>query len=152
LAQDLTQDGELKPEAESPPTKTQIRQEVEEPPQPTGLGQAYRSIRRELTEEDLTNPSISRLILNERDRLEGEVSELHSFRDRYHEADKKAAVLEERTRTIKSIEVSFALSLAIGSLFIGLSFRGGGGKVDWCSLVAGGVLLIAGAIARAIKK
>ena len=53
--------------------------------EPASTGQrkarkAYSKVRRELSEEELQNPSVQRVLVNELDRLEDEVTESRHFR------------------------------------------------------------------------
>ena len=45
----------------------------------------------------MTNPAVHRLILNEIDRMEQETVELSGFQEKFHQADKDKAVLEEKS-------------------------------------------------------
>ena len=96
-----------------------------EPSRPKGP-RAFHNIPRELTEEDLANPSpaVLKLLLNEIDRLKIEKEEYREeyepYMDRFHEADKKAAVLEQKTRTALSRDIVFGGCLAVGGALFGL--------------------------------
>lgn len=75
------------------------------PPQPpaavpaSGRRQSLRELRRELSEEDLT-PAVAKVLLDDlfyaEARCEELAGELAGYIERYHDADKRAAVLEER--------------------------------------------------------
>ena len=81
--------------------------------------QAFRKLPRELTEQDLENPAVPKLLLNEIDRLEIENEEHKHYMERFHEADKKVAVLEEKGKTILALDISFGGCLTIGALILG---------------------------------
>ena len=70
-------------------------------PSPPKGPRAFHNISRELTEEDLANPSpaVQKLLLNEIDRLEIEKEEYRSYVELFHKADRKVAVLEQKSRT-----------------------------------------------------
>ena len=67
-------------------------------PMPKGK-QAFQYITRELSDDDLTNPAVLKLLLEERDILANENAELRSYQAQFHGADKKVAVLEEKNKT-----------------------------------------------------
>jgi len=87
----------------------------------TGKRQAFRDIRRQLQEAELTNPGVQRLLLEELERADTECEILQGYVQRYYEADKRAAVLEERLRSQTAFEVLFGVGVSLGSAIIGLS-------------------------------
>jgi len=120
---------------------------------PVGPRQAFRSISRQLTEEDIKNPSVARLILSDADRLERENEELRPFRSFYHEVDKECAVLKEKIKNLTSIELFSKVTLTFGALLIGLSINlwkfGPSGPIV---LAIGCILLVAGIVKGVVKK
>ena len=107
---------------------------------------AFSRVRRELTEEEIAHPAVHRLILDEVDQLEQEVTELTDFRDRYYETDRGRAVLDEKLRQKKSGEVLQDAALGVGFLFIGLAPSAWTLQPYGYLTVAGGVILIFGAL------
>ncbi|MBU0914151.1 MAG: hypothetical protein KKF22_16585 [Gammaproteobacteria bacterium] len=111
----------------------------------------YAGIKRQISEEDLQSPAVQRILLGEVDKLERKVGYLEMFIDRYHISDKKAAILEEKLKSVRADEVLYGLCLTIGSAIIGLSSMvwsiGYGGIV----IVIGSVLLLGGLISKVIK-
>ena len=79
--------------------------------------QALSNVGRELSEEEFSSPAVQRMLLDELDRLETEVGELREFKDRFHSADKDAAVLGERLRG----SVARDGGLAVGAAMLGLA-------------------------------
>src|SRR5579862_4205230 len=71
----------------------------------SGKRQAFRDIRRQLQETELGNPGVQKLLLDELETAESECEVLQGYVDRYHEADKKAAILEERLKTHTALEI-----------------------------------------------
>jgi hypothetical protein len=120
---------------------------------PTGKRQAFRDIRRQLQDADMTNPAILKLLLDDLDRSEMECAVLEGYVDRFHHADKRAAVLEEKVRTNTAIEIFFAVGLGVGCAIIGLvpSFWDHTSKGP-LALVVGFVLLVGSAIGRMVKQ
>src|SRR3989338_2514522 len=83
---------------------------------------ALSKLSRELPASALKNPYVGKLLLNRIDEYETEVSELKGYRSRFHEADKKAATLQERLETSESsVGVRAALS-ALGGITTGSLF------------------------------
>lgn len=83
---------------------------------------AFAKIQREIDEKDLNHPVVGKLLLNERDRLFGEKAILEDYRDKYYEADKRAAVLEEKGKSENKFKILYSFTLAIGGILIGAAF------------------------------
>lgn len=135
------------------------REDAEGESEPSRLKgpRAFRNVSRELTEEDLANPSpaVQKLLLNEIDRLEIEKEEYREeyslCMDRFHEADKKAAVLEQKIRTALSRDIVFGGCLAVGGALFGLvSGLWAHQPYGWI-VVAFGVMLFGIGIAAKVK-
>lgn len=97
----------------------------------SGRRQAYLEIRRQLTEEDLKSQAVAKLILDELAESESECESLRGYVERYHEADKRAGVLEERlvgrdqvtrerARGRAGIDIIFGAGVGVASLLIGI--------------------------------
>jgi hypothetical protein len=86
-----------------------------------GKRQSFRAIRRELQEAELTNPGVQRLILEDLETAEAECEALREYIERYHDADKRAAVLEEKLRTHAALEIICAVGLGAGFAIVGLA-------------------------------
>src|SRR2546430_14984226 len=76
---------------------------------PSGRRQAFRDLRRELTPDDLKNPGVHKMLLDQLDRADADCERLGGYVERFHEADKRAAVLGERGRTQTTIEILFGV-------------------------------------------
>lgn len=85
----------------------------------TGRRQVFRDIRRQLEEGDLASKGVQKLLLNELETSEGDCEALRAYVERFHEADKRAAVLDERLKTNTGMEIMFAVGLAVGGALIG---------------------------------
>jgi len=111
----------------------------------------FRSLTRELSDSDMNNPGVQKMLLADNERLENDNANLKGYIERYHEADKRSAILEEKVRTNKSIDVICGAGMAIGGVIIGLSAK----FWDSCGifLLMTGMVLMAGSIgARIIKR
>ena len=119
-----------------------------------GRGAALRDIRRQLTEDELASPGVQKLLLENLDRAEGKCDDLQLYVDRFHEADKRSAVLEEKLKTNTALEILFAGGLAMGSAIIGLA------PIMWdatslkgsITLIVGLMLVIVSVVARVRKQ
>lgn len=118
-----------------------------------GGRQSFRNIRRQLTEEELSASGVQKLLLDELEGAETRCDTLQAYVDRFHESDKRVAMLEERTRTSQASEIMFAVMLAVGSAIIGAtpSFWDTSPKGP-IALVLGALLVAGAIIARVVKK
>jgi hypothetical protein len=119
---------------------------------PTGRRQAFRDLRRQLTESDLASPGVQKLILDDLEQSEVECEELRAYIERYHEADKRAGILEERLKPARAVEVFFGVGVGVGGIIMGLA------PVFWTqqpqgiiSLVLGALLVIGSVIGRLVR-
>ena len=119
----------------------------------TGRRQALRDLRRQLTDEELASPGVQKLLLDDLQRADSECDLLSGYVARFHDADKRAAVLEERLRTQTALEVAFGVGVGLGGAMMGLA------PGLWTTPPYGtlaftvGLLLMLGAIvARVIKR
>lgn len=118
----------------------------------SGKRQAFSNIRRQLSEIDLASPGVQKMLLEELDRAESQCEVAEGFRERFHAADKEAAVLREKLKTVTAMEVFFGLGVAIGSIMIGLAPYFWDQKAKGVlTLAIGTVVLIGSAVARKIK-
>jgi hypothetical protein len=123
----------------------------------TGRLQAFRDIKRQLSEEELSSKGVQKLLLDELERTEYECENLKSYVERYHEADKRAAVLEERIRerirSITAIDIMFGIGVALGGTIIGLAptFWNEQPK-GWVAIVIGSLFIAGASIARVVKR
>jgi len=134
-------------------------QPIAGPPTPTpATGRAvFRNLRRQLADEELATPGVHKLLLAELDRADEECAELRGYESRYHERDKEAAILTEKLRGDRAIDVCFGVGVGLGGIIAGLA------PYMWDKLKPDAVLgticlgiglaLIAGAaVVRAIKR
>lgn len=110
-------------------------------------------VRRELTDDELGSPAVQKMLIDEIERLERESSELADFRDRFYDADKRAAIILEREKKSISGEVIFGVCLSVGAAAVGYA------PAVWSTppqgpiaLVFGAVLMIGGIVSRLVKR
>ena len=89
------------------------------PTEPVGR-RAFVGVRRQLNEEDLQGGGVPKLLLDDLERAEAQCEQLSACRDKFHAADKRASVAEEKLKVNKSIEIGFGAGIAIGGILIGL--------------------------------
>lgn len=70
---------------------------------------------RVLNQEELAQSGVRVMLLDELDRLEGEVSKLAEYEDRYHETDKNLGIMAERLEKANAAELGYSISLSVGS-------------------------------------
>lgn len=120
---------------------------------PTGKRQAFRDIRRQLQETELANPGVQRLLLEDLERAEGQCDILQGYVARYHEADKRSAILEEKLRTQTAIEIFFGVGLGVGCMMLGLVPSIWDATFKGPVFLITGIILVVGAVgARVIKR
>ena len=81
-------------------------------------GNPYSKLRRELSEKDLSNKAVQKLIISDIDKLESKVSELEIFQSDFYKADKQQAILEEKLKKANSYEILYSFCLASWSWLI----------------------------------
>ena len=125
---------------------TEIEPHESGPPHRNRKGrQALSKVQRELSEEEIGSPAVQRMLLDELERLETEAIELREFKDRFHTADKDAAVLRERLRASPPRDGS----LAVGAALLGLApSLWSVPPVGWIVVALGVVLMVLAVLAK----
>jgi hypothetical protein len=136
-------------------------QEPEEPPsggqqqealKPKSGRRSFSKLPRELSEKELASPAVQKMLVDEIERLELECSELSSFRPKFHEADKRVGVLEERFKTRISIEIIHVGCMVTGAAALGFAPSIWANQpTAWMLTMFGLVLVLAGLLAKAVK-
>ena len=114
-------------------------------------GKPYSKLRRELSDDELSNPAVQKLLISEIDKLEIRVAELEICEKNFYEVDKAKAVLEEKMKTHNSQEILYSFCLSIGSAIMGLSSLVKINETGWIFLVVGGLLIIGGILSKFVK-
>jgi hypothetical protein len=143
-----------------PPSVTQAPTGVSEPRSTAGTSvpasgrrQAFRDVRRELTDADLASPGVQKMVLDELERAETECEQLRAYIERYHEADKRAAILEEKLRPARAAEVAFGVGVGLGGAIVGLAPFFWENRLQGLLCLLVGILMIFGSIiSRMVKK
>ena len=87
----------------------------------TGRKQVFKNLQKELSDEELKSPGITKLILEMLASAETERDEFKLFVEKFHKADKDAAVLCEQIKTNKINEILFGVGVGLGGAIIGLA-------------------------------
>lgn len=105
----------------------------------------FANIKRELTEDEMMDPAVIRLVISDLDRMERDIIRMQKYEDLFHTKDKEAAILSEKVKSSTASEVIYTVCEAGGSALMGASsvfwdFKG------WIILLIGSVLVIGGII------
>jgi hypothetical protein len=151
---------ELKPqkseEQDTTPAKNPVDQGIQiyDTPTPPTRRLSLTNVRRPLTDEELANPGVQKMLLDILEEAESERDNNKAYIASFYEADKKAAVLGERLLKDKKIDVFFGAGVGLGGAILGLSPFFGQLNVLYgviCGFI-GLALITASSIGRAIKK
>lgn len=113
---------------------------------------SFAKLRRELSDDELGTPAVQRLLLDDIERLEGEARDAKEFREKFHEADKRAAILDEKFKGKISIEVVHAACITVGGVALGFSPSVWSTQpTGWIFVGLGLLMLVAGVVAKAVK-
>ena len=111
----------------------------------TGRLSAFSNVSCYVNEEDLKDPAVGRLLLSIAVRIETELEELRAYRDRYYEADKRAALGEDRLKNERVVSDLLKLGHLLGGIALGTGFawaREGATMVQGFLFVIFGFILI----------
>ncbi|ESY70737.1 hypothetical protein X743_22540 [Mesorhizobium sp. LNHC252B00] len=108
---------------------------------------SFLGVRRELSEEELKAPGVRKMLLDDVDRLERELFDAQSYRDKFYEADKRAAILTVQATKSAGWDILSTLTVAVGSALLGFApvvwgtgLAGAGALALGIALVCGGTL------------
>lgn len=101
-------------------TATPAEPLTEDRTSPSGR-QVFRSVGREMTDTELSSPAAVKLLLDMLDQAEASRDEYKSFVDRFYQADKRAALAEEKQRGNKALDICFGVGTALGGILAGAS-------------------------------
>lgn len=82
---------------------------------------SFRLARRELTDEELAGSGVTKMMLDELDRLETDCFALKGVSDQYHQADKQVGILQEKLKQRTAFDILTSGSLAVGSALTGFA-------------------------------
>jgi serine phosphatase RsbU (regulator of sigma subunit) len=115
-------------------------------------GRAFSRLKRELTDEELATPGVTKMFLEELERRREENSALESFRDRFYNADKELSIAKEKLKSSLSADIISTACLAVGAAaLVYAPVVWTTQPSGWIALIFGAVLTIAGIIAKLIR-
>lgn len=119
----------------------------------TGSRSAFRDIRRQLSEDDLKQPGVQKIIIEDFERAEAECERLREYEKRYHEKSTEAAILAEKLKSNIALEIVTGATLAVGGAIASFAslFPGDSAKF-WASLLIGIVLIVASTTAKLFQR
>jgi hypothetical protein len=113
---------------------------------------ALARVPRELSQEDLATPGVQKMLIEELERAEEDVSELKAFRDKFHVADKDLAVTKQKVKGWTAMEMISTACIAVGAA--AFAYAPEAAKTPsggWIAAGSGAVLMVIGIIAKAIR-
>jgi hypothetical protein len=87
----------------------------------SGKRSSFRDIRRQLSEEELKQSGVQKLLIEDFERAENECEVLRLFVERYHESDKEVGRLTEKLKTNIALEIITGAGLAGGGAIVSLA-------------------------------
>lgn len=123
-----------------------------EPAKSRSSRKALSALRRELSDKELLSPAVQKLLLDEIDRLENEQVELSGFRTRFHDADKRAAVLEQKNSINIGQEIVSTACITIGGALLGYAPSVWANQPTGAlALICGAILVVLGIVAKVVR-
>jgi hypothetical protein len=157
------QSGHKKPGNAAPPADSADSSVVPASPASTpvtGRRQAFDDVLTPLTPQELSSPGTQKIILYMLQQAQSENDQLEGYRERFNDADKRAAILEEQLKAERKTSVTVEIIIIGGTTLGGAVFAAGfyflgktppePGAADLSFIV--GLLMIAGAIAARVAK
>lgn len=94
------------------------------------------------------------LSIDELEESEAARAELEGYVSRFHDADKRAAILGEQLKTVTALEISFGVGTGLGGVIAGLApfFWAVGAGYGLAALVIGIGLIVGGTMVRVAKR
>ena len=100
-----------------------IQNQTEQAPV-SGRRQAFDDVLKPLTQEELASPGTQKLVLYMLQQAQASADQFEGYVERFHEADKRAAVLEEqlenRIRMDRTVEIAIITGTSFGGALIGV--------------------------------
>ena len=125
----------------------------------SGTRPAFSGLGRQLTNEELDSPGARKMLLDNLDRAESECASLREYESKYHDTDKRAAVLEAKLRGVRAMDVLYTVCVCVGGVIIGYGPAIGGavkpelaGQYTSLCTWVGGALIVIACVARLILR
>jgi hypothetical protein len=85
------------------------------------LGSVFQALQLGLTENDLEHPGTRKLLIELYRQSRVECGDLKEYRQKYHEADKRGAILEGKLTSYTAFDLIYGILLVLGGIIVGLS-------------------------------
>jgi hypothetical protein len=144
----------------APPAQTQAAGAATPPPQvdalgvpPSGRRAAFRDVRRQLTDTELTQPGVTKLLIAMLEEADSDRADLEPYVKLYYDAAIRVATLTEQAKTQKAIEVFFGVGVGLGGTIIGVAPFLGQTNYEYgvVALMIGFALIIGAIVGRIVK-
>ena len=113
---------------------------------------ALARVSRELTQEDLGTAGVQKMLVEELDRAEEEVTELRGLREKFHAADKELAVTKQKVKGWSAMEMISTACIAAGAAAFAYAPEAAHSTYGgWVAVAFGVVLTAIGITAKAIR-
>ena len=107
---------------------------------------ALSGLKRTLTEKELESKGVQKLILDRNDQLEKEIKECKHFKDKFHDADKRAAIAENNATKEDKFKDLFTFTMTVGGASLGAAITSSTIQQGALYGVSGFILVIGGYI------
>ncbi len=92
---------------------------------PPSKSKVLSGLDRELSDEELKSPAVSRMLAEQVDALKGDVYRARKYVPRFHKANTEVQVLKEKVRSLTSLSELNNITLASGGVLVGIGLRMG---------------------------
>ena len=114
---------------------------------------AFTNVRRELSDKEMSLPAVQRMLIDDIERLEKEKFELAEYQSKFHGADKRSAILEEKIKSSMSREIGFSVPLTVGAAALGYAPSAWASQPNgWISIAFGVVLIVGGIASKVVRR
>jgi hypothetical protein len=86
----------------------------------SGPGQIFRNVTHTLSDAELTNAAVIKLIIDRMHTAESQRDGFKRYTDLYHATDKEVGILKEKLKTDLANEIMFGVGLTMGGAAVGL--------------------------------
>jgi hypothetical protein len=87
--------------------------------QPQSKRRAFSRLKRELSEEELSQPGVQKMLLALIEEAEETIGQLKSYQSKFHNADKELAIANGKLEVRKGQEILYLGATSAGALFFG---------------------------------
>lgn len=114
---------------------------------------ALSTLKRELSDDDLSSVGVQKMLLGEVDKLEDEKLELARYREQYHQVNLELAIAHSRVKISVAADTIFGGMMTVGALIAGYAASvWDKPPTGYLCLVAGGATIGIGIVAKVIMK